>query len=55
LHSPRETPSPKLEPVRDIGTNVRKQPEEIYDNRFVLNLQKSGFLKEICGREIYKR
>jgi len=41
--------------VRESGTPVRRKPEEIYDNSFVLNLEKSGFLKEIWGREIYKR
>jgi hypothetical protein len=29
--------------------------EEIYDNRFVNDLEKSGFLKEIWGGENYRR
>ena len=41
--------------ARESGTNVRRKPEEIYDNSFVLNLEKSGFLKEIWGNENYKR
>jgi NitT/TauT family transport system substrate-binding protein len=41
--------------ARASGTNVRKKPEELYDNSFVLNLEKSGFLKEIWGSENYKR
>jgi len=41
--------------AREGGTNVRKKPEELYDNSFVLNLEKSGFLKEIWGSENYKR
>lgn len=41
--------------ARETGTVVRKKPEEIYDNSFVLNLEKSGFLKEIWGSENYKR
>jgi NitT/TauT family transport system substrate-binding protein len=41
--------------ARESGTNIRKKPEEIYDNSFVLNLEKSGFLKEIWGSENYKR
>src|SRR5437867_163667 len=41
--------------AREGGTNVRKKPEELYDNSFVLNLAKSGFLKEIWGSENYKR
>jgi hypothetical protein len=34
---------------------VRKKPEEIDDNSFVNNLEKSGFMKEIWGSENYKR
>jgi NitT/TauT family transport system substrate-binding protein len=41
--------------ARESGTPVRKKPEEIYDNSFVNNLEKSGFLKEIWGSENYKR
>jgi ABC-type nitrate/sulfonate/bicarbonate transport system substrate-binding protein len=41
--------------AREGGTNVRKKPEDLYDNSFVLNLDKSGFLKEIWGNENYKR
>jgi len=41
--------------AREGGTNVRKKPEDLYDNGFVLNLEKSGFLKEIWGNENYKR
>jgi NitT/TauT family transport system substrate-binding protein len=41
--------------ARESGTNVRKKPEELYDNGFVINLEKSGFLKEIWGTENYKR
>jgi hypothetical protein len=38
-------------PDRDIDTNVRKKPEEIYDNSFVNNLEKGRFLKEIWGEQ----
>jgi ABC-type nitrate/sulfonate/bicarbonate transport system substrate-binding protein len=41
--------------ARESGSPVRKKPEEIYDNSFVNNLEKSGFLKEIWGSENYKR
>jgi ABC-type nitrate/sulfonate/bicarbonate transport system substrate-binding protein len=41
--------------ARESGTQVRKKPEELYDNTFVLNLEKTGFLKEIWGSENYKR
>jgi NitT/TauT family transport system substrate-binding protein len=44
-----------VELARESGTTVRKKPEEIYDNSFVNNLDKSGFLKEIWGSENYKR
>jgi len=41
--------------ARESGTNVRKKPEELYDNSFVNNLEKSGFLKELWGNENYRR
>jgi NitT/TauT family transport system substrate-binding protein len=41
--------------AREGGTIVRKKPEELYDNSFVLNLEKSGFLKELWGSENYRR
>jgi ABC-type nitrate/sulfonate/bicarbonate transport system substrate-binding protein len=44
-----------VELARESGSPVRKKPEEIYDNTFVTNLEKSGFLKEIWGNEPYKR
>jgi NitT/TauT family transport system substrate-binding protein len=41
--------------ARESGTQVRRKPEELYDNRFVADLEKSGFLKEIWGSENYRR
>ena len=41
--------------ARDTGTIVRRKPEELYDNSFVHNLEKSGFLKELWGSENYRR
>jgi NitT/TauT family transport system substrate-binding protein len=41
--------------ARESGTTIRRKPEEIYDNSFVNNLEKSGFLKEIWGSENYRR
>jgi NitT/TauT family transport system substrate-binding protein len=41
--------------ARDTGTIVRRKPEELYDNSFVNNLEKSGFLKELWGSENYRR
>jgi ABC-type nitrate/sulfonate/bicarbonate transport system substrate-binding protein len=44
-----------IELARESGTVVRRKPEEIYDNSFVLNLEKTGFLKEVWGSENYRR
>ena len=44
-----------IELAREMGSPVRKKPEEIYDNSFVNNLEKSGFMKELWGSENYKR
>jgi ABC-type nitrate/sulfonate/bicarbonate transport system substrate-binding protein len=52
---PGKSVAEAIELARDMGTNVRRKPEEIYDNGFVVNLEKSGFLKEIWGNENYKR
>lgn len=52
---PAKSVAEAVELARETGTNVRKKPEEIYDNSFVLNLEKSGFLKELWGSENYKR
>jgi hypothetical protein len=41
--------------ARESGTQVRRKPEELYDNRFVADLEKTGFLKEIWGSENYRR
>jgi NitT/TauT family transport system substrate-binding protein len=40
--------------VRAGGTQVRRKAEEIYDNSFVQNLEKSGFLRELWGSELAK-
>jgi len=44
-----------VEMARESGSPVRKKPEEIYDNSFVNNLEKTGFMKEIWGSENYRR
>ena len=44
-----------VELARESGSPVRRKPDEIYDNTFVNNLEKSGFLKELWGSENYKR
>lgn len=52
---PGRTVAEAVDLAREGGTTVRKKPEEIYDNTFVNNLEKSGFLKEIWGSENYRR
>jgi hypothetical protein len=52
---PARSVADAVELARESGTSVRKKPEELYDNTFVNNLEKSGFLKEIWGGENYRR
>jgi ABC-type nitrate/sulfonate/bicarbonate transport system substrate-binding protein len=52
---PGNTVREAVEIARDTGTVVRRKPEELYDNRFVNNLETSGFLKELWGNENYRR
>jgi NitT/TauT family transport system substrate-binding protein len=52
---PAKSVAEAVDLARESGTQVRKKPEELYDNAFVLNLEKSGFLKELWGSENYKR
>jgi NitT/TauT family transport system substrate-binding protein len=52
---PGKSVSEAVEIARETGTVVRRKPEELYDNSFVNNLEKSGFLKEIWGSENYRR
>ena len=44
-----------VEAEREAGTQIRKKAEEIYDNSFAENLGKSGFLREIWGREFLEK
>lgn len=39
-----------VELARSLGTPVKKRPEDLYDNSFVNNLERSGFLKELWGK-----
>jgi NitT/TauT family transport system substrate-binding protein len=52
---PGKAISEAVDLARESGTPIRKKPEDLYDNGFVLNLEKSGFLKELWGNESYKR
>ncbi len=38
-----------MEIAREGGTVIRRKPQEIFDNRFVEHLDKSGFMKELWG------
>ncbi len=35
--------------AREDGTTIRRKPSEVFDNTFVDNLDKSGFIKELWG------
>ena len=41
-----------IDAAREQGTPIRKKPGEVFDNTFVENLEKSGFLKELWGGKI---
>jgi len=52
---PGKSVSETVEIAREMGTIVRRKAEELYDNSFVNNLERSGFLKELWGSENYRR
>jgi hypothetical protein len=37
---------------REEGAMVRRKPAEIFDNTYVENLERSGFLKQFWGGEV---
>jgi len=39
-----------VELQRSLGSPVKRKAEELYDNSFVNNLEKSGFQRELWGR-----
>ena len=47
---PAQTVHDTLELLRSLGAPVKRRAEDLYDNTFVLNLEKSGFQKELWGR-----
>ena len=51
---PENTVGGAVEVVREQGTNVRRKPAEIIDNRFAEDLERSGFLREIWGSEAFR-
>jgi NitT/TauT family transport system substrate-binding protein len=54
LTVPENTVGGVIEVAREQGTNVRKSAQEIIDNSYAENLEKSGFLKELWGAELGK-
>jgi len=46
---PEKLVAETLENARQEGTTIRRKPSEIFDNTFVENLEKSGFMKELWG------
>jgi hypothetical protein len=39
-----------VEMIRGLGTPVKRKTEDIYDNSFVDNLERSGFLRTLWNR-----
>ena len=52
---PAKSVAESIESARESGTTIRRKAEDIFDNSFVNNLEKSGFLKELWGGENYRR
>ena len=47
---PAQTVHDTVELLRSLGAPVKRRAEDLYDNSFVLNLEKSGFQKDLWGR-----
>ena len=41
--------------AREDGVQIRRKPDEVYDNQFAEHLEKSGFLKELWGSELQRK
>ena len=41
-----------IEMAREERITIRRKPSEVFDNTFVENLEKSGFLKELWGGKV---
>jgi hypothetical protein len=46
---PGKTVADAVELAREEVPQLRRKPEELYDNSFTDNLVKSGFLKDLWG------
>jgi hypothetical protein len=47
---PAQAVADSVELLRSLGTPIKRKPEELYDNSFVNNLEKSGFQRELWGK-----
>jgi ABC-type nitrate/sulfonate/bicarbonate transport system substrate-binding protein len=47
---PAQVVAESVELQRSLGTPIKRKPDDLYDNSFVNNLDKSGFLRELWGR-----
>jgi ABC-type nitrate/sulfonate/bicarbonate transport system substrate-binding protein len=47
---PETAVAESVELQRAMGTPIKRRAEDLYDNSFVLQLEKSGFLKELWGQ-----
>jgi NitT/TauT family transport system substrate-binding protein len=52
LEVPLTAVTQAVENAREDGTQIRRKPAEIVDNSFAEQLNKSGFLKELWGRQL---
>jgi ABC-type nitrate/sulfonate/bicarbonate transport system substrate-binding protein len=52
LEVPLTAVTQAVENAREDGVQIRKKPAEIVDNSFAEQLNKSGFLKELWGRQL---
>ncbi len=51
---PADAVAEAMQVVREMGTNVTRRPDEIFDNAFADHLEKSGFLKGLWGGDLPK-
>jgi len=47
---PAQAVADSVELQRSLGTPIKRPADQLYDNSFVNNLEKSGFLKELWGK-----
>jgi hypothetical protein len=47
---PAQAVTDSVELLRSLGTSIKHKPEDLYDNSFAKNLEKSGFQKELWGK-----